>query len=123
MGLSEMIEEHVTTPRREMLEQESENLDMAVKRFEKIIELDNEENMQYFLDIISKKKDKVEETLLSTSTPPNIREQCIGEMRALSDVLKWKSYYVRAISFAKESLKKAKEELETGERPDDQPND
>lgn len=123
MGIAEKIQEHITKPRIKQLESDIEFYDIALKRYDEAIELADDERMGFFLEVIVKKKQHVESVLLASGTSPNIREQCIGEMKALNAMLNWKGYYINAIAEAKRRLKETKEELDTGERPDDIPND
>ena len=123
MGLQQMLEEHVNKPHKRNLEMEAEHLDTAIKKFDEVLELADDDRMGYFLDIIKRKKDKVEVTLLDPETPDNIRNQCIGEMRSLKAIYNWKQYYLTALTQAKSDIAQIKEELKTGERPDDHPND
>lgn len=121
MSLPEELEKHVHKPAREDLEMNIERLDVAVKRFEEIIELAEDDRMEYFLEVVERKRARAEGILLDPVTSSNIKEQCIGEMRALRDMLDWKKYYLNAVDQAKKEIEITKEHLKTGERPADQP--
>ena len=123
MGLPEELKKHVEEPHKEKLKMEAERLDTAIKMFKDIIELADDDRMVYFLKVVQGKKERAEAILLAVSTPAPVREQAIGEIRALSAVLDWKKYYLTAIVEGKKALADTKKELKTGERPDDQPND
>ena len=121
MSIQEELDKHVNKPEKERLLRENESLDLAIKNFEEVLTLAEEDKMGFFLDIVNKMYAKAESVLLNSETTPSVREQCIGEMRALKGVSNWKKYYLTAIVQCKKEIKQNKDQLETGERPDDQP--